>query len=559
MKYVITLTMLGCVFSCAAAPGALAADAAAGKQIFQQRCAICHSAEPGDNGGAQGPSLIGVFGRRAATSAFAYTSALKGSGLTWNAAGLNRFLAAPGEVVPGTSMVVAVPQAADRDNLIAYFQSVQGAKAVTSAAPIPAISTQTANWREDAPGRVHHIDSKNLPAPFTTPSSTNHTSMVSQPANATLALPVGFEIKPFFTDLSGPRRMVEAGDGDIFVTETFGGRVAALRLDKKGVPHKSVFAQGLRQPFGLAFYPNAEAPKWLYVAETHRVVRYPFHDGDLKAGGAAEIVIADLPSGSGHFTRDLAFSRDGKQLFVSVGSASNVAEKMSKKAPVDVAAWEKAHGLGAAWDEESNRATVLVFEAAAPAAPVIYASGIRNCVGLTVQPANGALWCTTNERDALGDDLVPDYSTRVSKGDFYGWPWYYIGSNEDPRLKGDRPDLAGKVKVPDVLYQSHSASLTMMFYRAGNGSAAFPKDYDGDAIVALHGSWNRSLRTGYKLVRVRMKNGEPTGEYEDFMTGYIVDNDSVWGRPVAALELKDGSLLVSEDGNNTIMRIAYKH
>jgi glucose/arabinose dehydrogenase len=269
--------------------------------------------------------------------------------------------------------------------------------------------------------------------------------------------------------------------------------------------------------------------------------------------------VAQIPSGVGHSTRDIAFSPDGKRLFVSVGSGSNVAETMSKKAPADIKIWEAAHGLGAAWDVETDRAAVLEFDAAAPGTAAIYASGIRNCVSLTVQPENGALWCTTNERDALGDDLVPDYSTRVKRGSFYGWPWYYIGSNEDPRLKGERPDLAGKVSVPDVLYQSHSAALSMTFYAASSGKSAFPAAFVGDAIVGFHGSWNRSLRTGYKLVRVHMKNGEPTGDYEDFLTGFVVDDAHVWGRPVATAELADGSLLMSEDGNNVIYRISYTH
>jgi glucose/arabinose dehydrogenase len=234
-----------------------------------------------------------------------------------------------------------------------------------------------------------------------------------------------------------------------------------------------------------------------------------------------------------------------------------VAESMSKKTPDEIKAWDREHGLGAAWDQETDRAAVLVFDAAAPGAAKIYATGLRNCVGLTVQPASGALWCTTNERDALGDDLVPDYSTRVQRGGYYGWPWYYMGSNEDPRLKGDRPDLRGKALVPDVPYQSHSASLGLTFYTASGGKSAFPAIYVGDAFAAFHGSWNRSLRTGYKLVRVHMKNGEPTGDYEDFLTGFIVDNGNVWGRPVATTELKDGSLLLSDDGGNLISRISY--
>jgi glucose/arabinose dehydrogenase len=376
-----------------------------------------------------------------------------------------------------------------------------------------------------------------------------------------LSLPPGFHIDVFAEGLSGPRKMLVAANGDILVTEMRGGRVTVLHPSPDGTraAANDVLLQGLKQPFGLAFYPNAQHPQWLYVAETNRVTRHPYQVGDVKARGAAQVVVAELPSGVGHSTRDIAFSPDGKRLFVSVGSASNVAETMSKKSAAEIKTWEAAHGLGASWDVETNRAGVLELDAAAPGAPSNYANGIRNCVGLTVQPANGALWCTTNERDALGDDLVPDYSTRVARGAFYGWPWYYIGSNEDPRLKGDRPDLNGKVSVPDVLYQSHSAALSMTFYEGSNGKSAFPAEFVGDAIVAFHGSWNRSLRTGYKLVRVHMKNGEPTGDYEDFLTGFVVDDAHVWGRPVATVELPDGSLLMSEDGNNVIFRISFSH
>jgi len=548
-----------------AAP-ASGADAGAGKAIFRDRCAICHSAEPDDGGGAQGPSLIGVFGRPAAASppaaaAFSYSDALRASHLTWDAATLDRFLASPTTVVPGTTMVVAVPQATDRANLIEYFQGISGLRAPASnkIGEVPVASVQSANWRLDTPGQMHRIQAAALPAPFTTPSSTNRSFIVRRPENAALRLPPGFSIDTFVTGLGGPRRMLLAPNGDIFVTEIYGGRVTVLHPSPGGssAAGHDVYASGLKQPFGLAFYPDASHPRWLYVAETNRVVRYAYQSGDAKSRGEPQVVIPQLPSGVGHFTRDIAFSPDGKQLFVSVGSGSNVAETMSKKSPEEIETWESVHGLGAAWDQETDRAAVLVFDAAAPAMPVIYAAGIRNCVGLTVQPANGSLWCTTNERDALGDDLVPDYSTRVAPGAFYGWPWYYIGSHEDPRLQGERPDLAGKVAVPDVLYQSHSAALGMTFYVAGSGKSAFPQTYVGDAFVALHGSWNRSLRTGYKLVRVHMKNGEPTGEYEDFLTGFIVNDTSVWGRPVATVQLADGSLLLSEDGNNVIYRISY--
>ena len=539
---------------------ALGADAGTGKSLFRERCSVCHTAENGDNGGAQGPSLIGLMGRAAAGAPqFSYTAAMRESKLTWDAATLQRFLTAPTTVVPGTSMVLAVPEKTDRDNLIAYFQSVSNETPAEASIVVPESSAQSANWRLDAPGRLHRISASSLPPAFATPSSRNSSSVVAKPANASLSVPPGFHIDIFSTGLTGPRKMLVAPNGDILVTEMRGGRVTVLHPSSDGrrAARTDVYLQGLKQPFGLAFYPNAQNPQWLYVAETNRVTRYPFQVGDVKARGAAQIVVAQLPSGVGHSTRDIAFSPDAKRLFVSVGSGSNVAELMSKKTPAEIRSWEAAHGLGAAWDVETDRAAVLEFDAAAPAAATNFANGIRNCVSLTVQPATGALWCTTNERDALGDDLVPDYSTRVTRGSFFGWPWYYIGSNEDPRLKGDRPDLRGKVSVPDVLYQSHSAALSMTFYAASRGKFAFPAAYVGDAIVGFHGSWNRSLRTGYKLVRVHMKNGEPTGDYEDFLTGFVVDDAHVWGRPVATAQLPDGSLLMSEDGNNVIFRISY--
>jgi glucose/arabinose dehydrogenase/cytochrome c2 len=546
----------------AAAP-ALGLDATAGKSIFRERCSVCHTAESGDNGGAQGPSLIGIMGRAAASAPqFSYTAALRDSKLTWNGATLKRFLAAPTTMVPGTSMVLAVPAETDRDNLVAYFQSVsnQVAPAVTSIV-VPASSSQSANWRLDAPGRLHRISANSLPPPFATPSSRNNSSVVAKPSGASISVPPGFHVDTFISSLTGPRKMLVESNGDILVTEMRAGRVTVLHPSPDGsrAAATDVYLQGLSLPFGLAFYPNAQNPQWLYVAETNRVTRYAFQVGDVKPRGAAQIVVAQLPSGVGHSTRDIAFSPDGTRLFVSVGSGSNVAETMSKKTAAEIKTWEAAHGLGAAWDVETDRAAVLEFDAAAPGAATIYATGIRNCVSLTVQPSNGALWCTTNERDAIGDDLVPDYSTRVKRGSFYGWPWYYIGSNEDPRLKGDRPDLAGKVSVPDVLYQSHSAALSMTFYAASSGKSAFPEAFVGDAIVGFHGSWNRSLRTGYKLVRIHMKNGEPTGDYEDFLTGFVVDDAHVWGRPVATAELSDGSLLMSEDGGNVIYRISYAH
>jgi len=594
--------------TCSAAT--LAADANAGKRFFREQCSLCHSAELHDGGGAQGPSLNGVFGRRAAgSSAFTYTKSLTGSSLVWDAATLDRFLTSPTSVVPGTAMVVAVPGKEDRDNLIAYFQAVkQGRFKETAPAP-PAITPEdvmgflapfgchpsraevgkqlkfikpdgsnlmdvlgchpperkegAADWKQDTPGRAHRIDLAHLPPPFATPAASNSPKVIAKPAGAQLLVPPGFHVQVFAgsAQVQAPRAMRVAPNEDVFVSETQNGRVKVLRPSADGskAATVAVFAQGLSLPFGLAFYPNGADPKWLYVAETNRVVRYAYQRGDRKARGVPEIVVAQLSpvGGGGHTTRDVAFSADGKRMFVSVGSMSNVAEDIPKKSPRDIQTWEAAHGLGAAWGNEANRADVLVFEVGSNKPGKTFATGIRNCVGLTIEPHTGDLWCTTNERDLLGDDLVPDYSTRVKEGGFYGWPWYYFGNHEDPRLKGDRPDLAGKAIVPDVPYQAHSAALNLVFYPVVSGRSAFPQEYVGDGFAVLHGSWNHALRTGHKVVRVRMKNGVPTGEYDDFMVGFIVDKHSVWGRPVGAAVAGDGSLLISDDSANAIYRISY--
>jgi len=544
-----------------AATGASGADSATGRQIFRDRCVLCHSAEAGDNGGGQGPSLAHAYGHPAGSNPeFPFTPALRSSGLRWDAPTLDRFLADPGSVVPGSLMVLAVPDPAERANLVAYLQSVDSIAAPTvAAAPVPK-PTGPAEWKQDRPGRAHRIMLASLPAPFASAAVNNHPQVVARPPQAKLRVPAGFHVDEFATQLVGPRRMLVAANGDVLVTEYSSGRVSVMHPSADGTHAASVdvYAQGLRQPFGLAFYPNAAHPQWLYVAETYRVIRYAFQTGDVKARGEPEVVVPELPNGRGHSTRDIAFSPDGARMFVSVGSGSNVAEEISKKSLQDAQAFDAEHGFGASWDQETNRADVLVFDAAAPGTPAVYAAGIRNCVSLTIQPANGALWCTTNERDNLGDDLVPDYSTRVTEHGFYGWPWYYMGSHEDPRLKGDRPDLKGKVLAPDVPYQSHSAALNLIFYTASTGSSGFPDEYVGEGFAAFHGSWNRAFRTGYKIVRLRMKNGEPTGEYDDFLTGFIVDDANVWGRPVALAELADGSLLLSDDGGNKVWRISYR-
>ncbi len=214
--------------------------------------------------------------------------------------------------------------------------------------------------------------------------------------------------------------------------------------------------------------------------------------------------------------------------------------------------------MGAAWDGETNRADILVTDPEGHQPLHTFATGIRNGVGIAVNPGTGDLWTSVNERDGLGDNLVPDYITRVKEGGFYGWPWYYMGNHEDPRKVGERPDLANKVIVPDVLVQAHSASLEMCFYPAASGVAAFPAEYHGDVFAAEHGSWNRTIRTAYKVIRVRLNHGVPTGEYDDFLTGFVVDNNSVWGRPVGVAVAHDGALLVTEDGGGTLWRVSYK-
>ena len=405
------------------------------------------------------------------------------------------------------------------------------------------------SWQGDTPGTIRLIRPEDLPRPGATASAANVSRVVQRPASAVPKVIDGFKISLFAEGLSGPRILRTAPNGDIFVAETRAGRVRVLRPSEDGskVASSEIFADRLGHPFGIAFYPSE--PQWVYVASTERVMRFPYRAGDMKAPGSAQ-TIADLPAGYGHSTRDVVFTKDDKRMLVSVGSAGNVGEALGEPAG-GLAAWIKAHPLGAAWGGEINRAGVLAFDPDGQNRR-LFATGIRNCVGLAIQPATGVPWCSTNERDGLGDDLVPDYVTRVKEGGFYGWPWYYMGDNQDPRHANERPDLKGKITIPDVLLQPHSASLGLTFYD-GN---LFPPEYRGDAFAAEHGSWNRSKRTGYKVILVRLKDGVPTGEYEDFVTGFVVNDREVWGRPVGVTVARDGSLLISEDGNGTIWRVS---
>jgi glucose/arabinose dehydrogenase len=546
-----------------------AGDAARGKVFFQQNCSICHATTLGPGGRVTtglGPNLVGVAGRQAGSSAnFNYTKALRQSGLTWDAATLDRFLSNPIAAVQGTTMLVSVPKVEDRRNLIAYLSTLTAPSSASTtveqpAVPVASASSDPGNWRNAAPGVNHHITPEMLPPPFSTPSAGNGPQVVGQPANAALSVPPHFTVRLFASGLSGPRLLRVAPNGDIFIAETRANRVRLMRsADGAEAPSENqLFAEDLDRPFGIAFYPLGDNPQWIYVANNNSVVRFPYRKGDLKARGPAQIIVPTLTqSTGGHTTRDVAFSRDGKRMFISVGSGSNVADGMSKKDAEAIRIWEAEYGRGAAWDSETHRADVLVTDPEGLQPIRAFATGIRNGVGLAVNDDTGELWTSTNERDGLGDDLVPDYITRVREGGYYGWPWYYLGNHEDPRHPGERPDLAGVAIVPDVLLQAHSASLEMTFYTASNGVAAFPPEYRGDVFAAFHGSWNRSMRTGYKVARVRVSHGVPTGEYEDFLTGFVVDDQRVWGRPVGVAVAHDGALLVTEDGNSTVWRVAY--
>jgi glucose/arabinose dehydrogenase len=401
-------------------------------------------------------------------------------------------------------------------------------------------SSPFTDWRGQRPGATHHIRASDLPPPGASESVDNGPRMVPRPANAWPQAPAGFKVQLFASGLKNPRLIRTAPNGDIFVAESRADLIRVFRgMDAEGkAKQTSVFAKGLRRPFGIAFYPLGPDPQWIYVGNTDSVVRYPYRNGDLEVRGP-EQVIAKLPGwgqlrGGGHWTRDVAFSKDGKKLYASVGSRSNNDDPDESKA-------------------EFHRAMILEYNPDGSGERV-YASGIRNPVGIAVNPRTGELWTSVNERDTLGDNLVPDYITRVQDGGFYGWPYYYIGGNYDPRHKGKHPELKSKVIVPDVLLQSHFASLQLMFYEGKQ----FPAEYRGDIFAGEHGSWNRAQRTGYEVVRVPLHGKDrATGEYQDFLTGFVTPEGDVWGRPVGVTTASDGSLLVTDDGSNSIWRVSY--
>jgi glucose/arabinose dehydrogenase len=435
-------------------------------------------------------------------------------------------------------------------NLIAALAAV----GVLSAAAGPlraqdAVRTGSAafgDWSQDAPGVWRKIAAADLPKPGASPAA-SPSKLVLRPPDSMPHLLPGFAIAVVASGLMRPRVMRTAPNGDLFVGEIgtprptgIGvgvlpntGRIRIIRAGSPPGTPPEVFAEGLDRPFGMAFYPAGPNPRYLYVGMTTQIVRFPYHVGDVKASGPPETIVSGITDGV-HFTRDVLFSRDGKTLYVSIGSSTNVQDNGP--------------------EAEAGKANILAFNPDGTGRRV-YASGLRNPVSIALDPRTNELWTSVNERDLLGDNLPPDYVTHVREGAFYGWPYYYIGANPDSRPKGGTPPVpADQVVLPDVLIQPHSAPLGIAFY----DGRQFPAEYQGDLFVALHGSWNRALRTGYKIARIKLRNGQATGAYEDFVTGFVAPNGDVWGRPVGLLVAADGSLLMTDDGSGTIWRISYQ-
>jgi glucose/arabinose dehydrogenase len=393
------------------------------------------------------------------------------------------------------------------------------------------------DWTGDAPGARRKITVGDLPPPGSNALAINPPRVVSRPPGADLRVPPGFKVDIYASGFRDPRFLLAAPNGDVFVTESHANQIKVIRGDHAESIQLFTDA-GLNKPFGVAFYPPGGDPQFLYVANTDGVIRFPYRNGDMKARGPVEKLAAQLSGGAGflrsggHWTRDIVFSPDGRKMYISIGSRSNDSDDAA----------------------ESDRARIFEFNPDGTGQKV-YAWGIRNAVGIAFRPGTSELWMSTNERDELGDDLVPDYISSVRPGGFYGWPWFYLGNHVDPRHKGKHVDFAEKVAVPDVLVQSHSATLNLCFYTGDQ----FPAEYKGDIFAAFHGSWNRTKRTGYKIVRVPFDHatGKALGEYEDFVTGFVTSRGDVWGRPVGIAVAKDGALLFSEDGNGTIWRVAY--
>lgn len=391
-----------------------------------------------------------------------------------------------------------------------------------------ALAKQPGNIVKTAIGEI------TLPPPYATESKTNNSRVLKWQDGKTPKAPEGFTVTKFADGLENPRWTYIAPNNDVFVVES-GTRSSKNQItvfrdaDKDGkFETRNVFISNLNRPFGMLVLKD-----FFYIANTDGLYRYPYKNNPLKLETQGTKIL-ELPAGgyNNHWTRNIITNQDGSKIYVSVGSGSNVAE----------------HGI----DKEIRRAAILEINPDGTGEK-IYASGLRNPVGMDWNPVNGELWTAVNERDELGDDLVPDYITSVKKDGFYGWPYSYFGNILDPRMKGERKDLAAKAIVPDVPVGPHTASLGLAFYNKN----AFPKKYKNGIFVGQHGSWNRAKISGYKVVFVPFANGKPSGKPEDFLTGFIADEAKaeVYGRPVAVTVMNDGALLVNDDSGNTIWKV----
>jgi len=448
------------------------------------------------------------------------------------------------------------------------------------------------DWNQQHPGVRHKITAADLPAPNPSEAVDNGPNVVPRPINAWPIAPASFSVTlyaggdstPLERSASGehmklsngtftqPRFITTAPNGDLFLADSGAGTIFILRGVAPNGRAATIekFATGLDHPFGITFYPSGPNPQYVYIGNATTIQRFAYKNGDLKATGKPETIVPDIPGyaqlrGGGHWTRDVIFTKDDKYLLVSVGSGSNVDDADTHP-------------------REFHRADILAYTPDGKFVEV-YANGLRNCVGEAINPITGSLWCSTNERDNLGNHLVPDYVTSVPHGSFFGWPWYYMGGKQDPRLPqpcangtGPNPglskplsdadaknckrvDMSSKVKTPDVLVQPHMASLEMTFYpdypAKTKPHGVFPPSYTGDAFASEHGSWNRANRAGYEVIVIPMKNGQATGEYDDFLTGFVTPDGQVWGRPVGVTVGADGSLYVTDDGSRSVWHVSY--
>src|SRR5258706_8666895 len=363
-----------------------------------------------------------------------------------------------------------------------------------------------------------------LPAPFATPSARNQSRVIERPAGAELKVPAGFVVEEYMAGFERPRKMILGPSKKLLIADSAVGTRGVVWVAQGKDKRKLI--EGLDRPFGLAFWKD-----YLYVGEPTSIKRYR-NDAKAMTDGPGEEVVSLKDFGMGHNSRNILFDRKGEKMYINIGSRSNVDG-----------------------GEDPSRAAVNRYNPDGTGHE-IFVSGTRNPTGIHLYPGTDTIWITVEERDLLGDDLVPEYFTHIEQGRFYGWPYAYIGPNEDPRRKGERPDLVAKATKPDVLLGAHASALEFAFYTG----TAFPKEYQGGAFLALHGSWNRAKRQGYEIKFVPFANGKPSGPPRDFLTGWMLapDNPEAWGRPVGVLEMPDGSLLVSDDGGKKIWRVSYK-